>query len=76
MFHGVMYSVKLNKQFWISFDPYRKNKLEYFLKYLKLENRYLSKKTRLDNKINYKYVKSKLNIWIIKSKKFLEKNIK
>ena len=76
MFHGVMYSVKLNKQFWISFDPYRKNKLEYFLKYLKLENRYLNKKTRLDNKINYKYVKSKLNIWIIKSKKFLEKNIK
>ena len=34
MFHGVMLSYKLNKQFWYSEDPYRKNKLGYFWKSL------------------------------------------
>lgn len=75
MFHGVMFSVKHKKQFWIHHDPYRHNKLKYFLEYLKLENRYLVKNKEFNEKINYKYVNSKLNIWITKSKKFLKKNI-
>ena len=76
MFHGVMFSVKFKKQFWIYHDPYRENKLEYFLKYLKLENRYLLKNKKFNEKINYRYVNSKLNIWITNSKKFLKQNIK
>ena len=51
MFHGVMFSVKFKKQFWIYHDPYRENKLEYFLKYLKLENRYLLKNKKFNEKL-------------------------
>jgi len=76
MFHGVMFSVKFKKKFWISHDPYRQNKLGYFLKYLKLKNRYLGKNKDFNDKINYTYVNSKLNIWITNSKKFLKQNIK
>ena len=76
MFHGVMFSVKFNKQFWISFDAYRVNKLGYFLKNLKLEKRYINEKIHLNDKIDYSRLRPKLNIWIEKSKNLLKKNIK
>ena len=38
MFHGIQFAVKYNKKFCI-IDPYRKNKLDFFLKFLNLENR-------------------------------------
>ena len=40
MFHGIQFAVKYNKKFWYTIDPYRKNKLDFFLKILNLKIEY------------------------------------
>jgi hypothetical protein len=71
MFHGVMFSVKYNKQFWFTQDPYRKNKLEYFLDYLNLKPQLLNSFNNLDKLINYEPINGNLSKWIEFSKKNL-----
>ena len=74
MFHGVMLSYKYKKQFWISEDPYRKNKLSYFINYLGLNDRYME---NLNNHVlNYNLNRDKFNDWLDLSKNFLIRNIK
>ena len=73
MFHGVMLSYKFKKQFWYSEDPYRKNKLGYFLEKLDL------KKQKIDNlgvdQINYKDKEIEFNLWKKNSSDFLINSI-
>ena len=73
MFHGVMLSYKFKKQFWYSEDPYRKNKLEYFLEKLDL------KKQKINNlgvnQIEYKNKEIEFNLWKKSSSDFLINNI-
>jgi hypothetical protein len=75
MFHGIMFSVKLKKNFWYSVDPIRKNKINHFIKKLYLNNREIKDNINLDTKINYQEVYKILDPWIIESKNFLKKNI-
>ena len=42
MFHGVMLSYKFNKSFWFTYNETRKNKLEYFINFLELNDRKIS----------------------------------
>ena len=74
MFHGVMLSYKYKKQFWISQDPYRINKLSFFLNNFGLTDRYLE---NFDNiKVDYKNYENKFHDLLNNSKMFLKKNIK
>ncbi len=73
MFHGVMLSYKYKKQFWISEDPYRKNKLSFFVDYFSLKNRYLENMN--DSLINYGNNKNKFDDLLNLSKNFLKKNL-
>ncbi len=74
MFHGVMLSYKYKKQFWYTIDPYRKNKLNYFLKKLNLKKQHI--KFIGKSKINYRLKSKVLSKWINLSKNFLKKNLK
>lgn len=74
MFHGVMLSYKFNKQFWYSEDPYRKNKLKYFLEKLNLKNQQIEFLSV--NQIDYKYKEKEFKLWKKKSGDFLLNNIK
>lgn len=71
MFHGVQFAVKYNKNFWYSADPYRVNKLSYFLKKLKLNNRKLEDNNNLKIGIDYDLIKSDLENWKKSSKDYL-----
>ena len=75
MFHGVMLSYKYKKQFWIAEDPYRINKLSYFIDYFGLKNRYLDKDDIRDDLIDYKNYKNKFLDLLDKSKDFLKQNL-
>ena len=73
MFHGVILSFKYKKNFWFSQDPYRINKLSFFIKKFNLHSRSIE---NLDHiKINYKIFDSSLEDWIETSKEYLRKNI-
>jgi len=76
MFHGVMFSVKFNKNFWYSVGPNRMNKIEYFINKFDLSSRMLKNSDNLSSEINYSSINNKLNEWIEVSKEFLKKNIK
>ena len=71
MFHGVIFSTKFKRQFWISMDPYRRNKLTYFLDYLGLKEQIIHPKSDFERLINYENINTKLYNWIEKSKKVL-----
>jgi len=74
MFHGVMFSLKFSKQFYLSIDPIRKNKLEYIINILNLKKRIFHE--RIENeKIDYKKLYENLNPIIHKSQKILKDNI-
>ena len=74
MFHGVMLSFKYKKNFWFSQDPYRINKLSFFIEKFKLSSRTME---NLDNsKINYNLINNELDDWINQSKNYLIENIK
>lgn len=69
MFHGVMLSYKYKKNFWYIKDPYRKNKLQFFLNKFNLNNRCID--TYDQKKINYALMKNKYFDWIEFSKSYL-----
>lgn len=74
MFHGVILSYKFKKNFWFVEDPYRKNKLEYFLEKLSLFERRLDLFS--DKDLNYKERSSKFEDWIEFSKNHLKNLLK
>ena len=74
MFHGVILSYKFQKNFWFVEDPYRKNKLEYFLEKLSLFERRLDLFS--DKDLNYKERSSKFEDWIEFSKNHLKNLLK
>ena len=72
MFHGIMLSVKYEKNFWYSSDPYRVNKVNYFINRLGLEKRNLNKGCyKMMNNINYENINELLTPWIEESRKLL-----
>lgn len=73
MFHGVMLSYKFKKQFWISEDPYRKNKLEYFINKLDLKERYMDYFGK--NELDYEINNAVFEEWLKFSKNFLNEEI-
>jgi hypothetical protein len=75
MFHGVMLSVKLRKQFWYSIDPIRTNKLSYFIDHLDLSSRLLSNSENLNANFDYALIENKLFDWIKLSKEYLINSI-
>lgn len=75
MFHGIMFSVKLKKNFWYSVDPIRINKIEHFVNELNIANRLLQKNINLNQIINYQQVDFILSKWILKSKNFLRESV-
>ena len=74
-FHGILFSIKYNKEFCVITDPYRKNKIGNFLVNLCLSQRSLSQNSDLEHifgrRIDYKMVNEKLNNLILQSKKYL-----
>ena len=74
MFHGVMFSLKFSKQFYLSIDPIRKNKLENIIKILDLKKRIFYE--RIENeKIDFKKLHENLNPIIHTKQKILKENI-
>ena len=74
MFHGVMFSLKFSKQFYLSIDPIRKNKLENIINILNLESRIFNERIEIE-KIDYNKLYENLNPIIQRSKKILKNNI-
>ena len=74
MFHGVMFSTKLSKQFYFSTDPIRENKIKSFINNLKLNDREI-----LDNineqEIDYDEVNKRIDKLKNSSRNFLINNI-
>ncbi|EGU56693.1 polysaccharide pyruvyl transferase [Vibrio nigripulchritudo ATCC 27043] len=67
MFHGVMFSLKFNKQFLIYEDLYRRNKLETVVERLRLNDRFVDESSivdKLDCNLDYERVNSVLEEWI------------
>ena len=74
MFHGVMFSTKLARQFYYTIDPIRKNKIESFLDTFNLHNREI-KDNIPENDINYDDLSKRIDIMALDSKNFLIENI-
>jgi len=66
MFHGIMLSYKYQKNFWYSEDPYRKNKIDFFLRKFNLEKRHLNFLCTKD--LDYLNNENEYNEWIYESK--------
>lgn len=70
MFHGVMFSLKFSKQFYLSIDPIRKNKLETIINVLKLNDRIFQDHIQ-NGEIDYDNISEKLNQMIATSQQTL-----
>ncbi|WP_076589000.1 polysaccharide pyruvyl transferase family protein [Vibrio ostreicida] len=71
MFHGVMFSLKFNKQFFIYEDIYRKNKLEAAIRKLDLQDRFVNESNlskNIHDKLDYEILNNKINNWVTFSK--------
>ena len=75
MFHGIQFAVKYKKNFWYSRDPYRANKLEYFLSKLNLKKRIINENQDFNKEIDYIGFEDKLQNWKRFSKEFLINSI-
>ena len=65
-----MFSLKFSKQFYLSIDPIRKNKLETLINILSLNNRIFQDHIK-DGEINYDNISAKLNQMIASSQQTL-----
>ena len=74
MFHGVMFSTKLSKQFYFSSDPIRENKIKTYIDNLKLNDREILMNIN-DKDIDYLEVNKKINKLINSSRNFLVTSI-
>lgn len=75
MFHGIMFSTKLNKQFYFTVDPIRSNKIRCFVDDMKLHEREI-KEEIVNEYIDYGEINQTLNRRIKTSRNFLIQNIK
>ena len=75
MFHGIMFSTKLNKQFYFTVDPIRSNKIRCFVDDMKLHEREI-KEEIVNEYIDYGEINQTLNERIKISRNFLIQNIK
>ena len=76
MFHGIILSIKLNKNFWYTLDPIRIFKVKHIISRFHLENRNLSNVEDLVGDIDYEEINKVLKPWINSSKEFLSKSIR
>ena len=76
MFHGIMFSVKLKKQFYFNVDPIRENKIKHFIKFLNLNSRELVEILDEKSSINYDVVYKILDKWVLESQNYLLDSIK
>ena len=74
MFHGVMLSTKLAKQFYFTMDPIRKNKVQTFLDNFDLYDREIKNEIN-DKDIDFEDLNKNLKKHIFNSKEFLIQNI-
>jgi len=70
-FHGIIFSCKYKKNFWISLEKAKFAKYDYFINYNKLENRFIKLENNLDEEINYDIVFNKIAELRLVSQKFL-----
>jgi hypothetical protein len=75
MFHGIQLAIKFKKNFWFSVDPYRANKLEYFLIKLNLKKKQIQQNSNFDEEIDYINLDEKLDNWKMFSREFLINSI-
>ena len=75
MFHGIMFSIKLKKQFYYSVDPIRYNKISFIINELRLNSREINEFNKLDNEINYNEIYNPFIKWLNNSKSFLINSI-
>ena len=75
MFHGIQLGVKFKKNVWFSVDPYRTNKLEYFLSKLNLKKKQIQQNSNFDEEIDYIKLDEKLDNWRTFSREFLINSI-
>ena len=74
MFHGVMISTKLAKQFYYTIDPIRKNKVESFLDTFNLHNREIKDNIR-EHDIDFDDLGKRIDTLALNSRNFLIENI-
>ena len=70
-FHGIIFSCKYKKNFWISLEKAKFSKYDFFINYNKLEDRFIKLENNLDDKINYDIVYNKIAELRLVSQKFL-----
>ncbi len=70
-FHGIIFSCKYKKNFWISLDKRKFSKYDFFINYNKLEDRFIESENNLDDQINYDIVHNKITELRLASQKFL-----
>jgi hypothetical protein len=75
MFHGVMLSYKFNKNFWFTYNEIRKNKLEYFINFLELNNRKISLEKDFDEELDYNKNFYKFEKWQKTSQNYILNSI-
>ena len=68
MFHGIMFSSKLSKQFYFTIDPIRKNKIQSFLDTFNLQNRAMKENIN-DYEIDLDELEKNIHIKASNSKK-------
>ena len=76
MFHGVQYAVKYHKNFWFTSDPYRSNKLNFFIDKLNIRDRSKIEYSKFEEAPDYNKIEKIMVPWCDQSKKFLNDNIK
>jgi hypothetical protein len=76
MFHGVMLSLKYNKQFWYTEDPYRKNKLDFLSNKLKINNRIILTQNNFEKTLDYTKINEEINKLQKSSEEFILSSIK
>jgi hypothetical protein len=79
MYHGILFSVKFNKQFLVFYSKYRSNKIIDFLSQTNLNNRLIKNDTDINkqfmDRINYAQVRRTINNKYNISQKYLGKYI-
>ena len=74
-FHGIIFSCKLKKNFWISYDERKYLKYQSFLENISLENRFINLQNDFNEKINFENIDKKLQEMRSISKQFLINSI-
>lgn len=76
-FHGVAFSIIFKKQFYCIYDNKKNQRISDLLSELKIENHYINTFNEIDfeDKINYDNVSHRLERYVSKSKRFLDKYV-